>query len=73
MTDRHHQVAEQIVQKFKQGLSKQALANIQDAQLLDLNLHIRRALSTELDHAAERLETLVQELRAEVEKPELGM
>jgi hypothetical protein len=73
MTNRHQQVAEKIVATFKQSLSENAAQQVSDAQFNTLILMIREAMGEEASFAAEQLEQVIRKLRAESEKPDLGM
>ena len=73
MTNRHQERAEKIVATFKQSLDKKVAKQITDAQFNDLTLMIREVMGEEAGFAAEQLEQVIRKLRAESEKPELGM
>ena len=73
MTNRHQQRAEKIVATFKQSLSENIAQQITDAQLNSLIIMIKEAMGEEAGFAAEQLEQVIRKLRAESEKPELGM
>jgi len=73
MTDHNREVAEKIVAAFKAELSDTTQKQIADARFEALTRAIREALSEERADAAELVENVVKQLRAEVEKPELGL
>ena len=73
MTNRHQERAEKIVATFKQSLDKKVAKQITDAQFNTLTLMIREAMGEEAGFAAEQLEQVIRKLRAESEKPDLGM
>jgi len=73
MTNRHQQRAEKIVATFKQSLDKKVVKQITDAQFNALTLMIREVMGEEAGFAAEQLEQVIRKLRAESEKPDLGM
>ena len=73
MTNRHQERAEKIVATFKQSLDKKVAKQITDAQFNTLTLMIREVMGEEAGFAAERLEQVIRKLRAESEKPDLGM
>lgn len=73
MTNRHQQRAEKIVATFKQSLAENVAQQITDAQFNALTVMIREAMGEEASFAAEELEQVIQKLRAESEKPDLGM
>ncbi len=73
MTNRHQQTAEKIVATFKQSLDKNIAQQITEAQFNTLTLMIREAMGEEAGFAAEQLEQVIRKLRAESEKPDLGM
>ena len=73
MTNRHQERAEKIVATFKQSLNDNVVQQISDAQFNTLILMIREAMGEEAGFAAEQLELVIRKLRAESEKPDLGM
>lgn len=73
MTDHHREVAEKIVTAFKAELSDATQKQIADARFEALTRAITEALSEERANAADLVENVVKRLRAEVEKPELGL
>ncbi len=73
MTNRHQERAEKIAAAFKQSLDKNVAKQITDAQFKTLTLMIREAMGDEAGFAAEQLEQVIRKLRAESEKPDLGM
>lgn len=73
MTNRHQQRAEKIVATFKQSLDENVAQQITEAQFNALTLMIKEVMGEEASFAAEQLETVIRKLRAESEKPDLGM
>lgn len=73
MTMRHQEMAEKIVAKFKQSLDESVAQQITEAQYTALILMVKEALGEEARFAAEQLESIIQKLRTESEKPDLGM
>ena len=73
MSDRHRELAEDVVRTFKGTLSQTALANITDAQFEGLALMVREAIAEELDTAANIVEEAAKRLRREVEKRNLEL
>ena len=73
MTNRHQARAEKIVATFRQSLEKKLAKQITDAQYNTLTLMIVEAMGEEAGFAAEQLEQVIRKLRAESEKPDLGM
>jgi hypothetical protein len=73
MTNRHQEKAENIVATFKQSLDAKVLQHITDAQFIGLTLMIKEAMGEELGFAAEQLEQVIRKLRAESERPDMGM
>jgi len=73
MTNRHQERAEKIVATFKQSLDKKVVKQITDAQFNTLTPMIRAVTGHEARLAAEQLEQVLRKLRAESEKPDLGM
>lgn len=73
MSNRHQELASRIVENFQDSLDENIRQQIPDNQFNVLTLMIREALGNELSTAAERIESVVRGLRAESDKPELGM
>ena len=65
--------AQKVVASFKQSLDSQVRESISTAQYEELALMIAEALSDELDEVAARMEALVQQVRAESRKGQMGM
>ena len=73
MVDRHQQLAQKVVEAFRARLSEDARQQISQTALDELALMIREALSEELESAAASVEELARKLRANIDKPELGL
>ncbi len=73
MTNRHQQRAEKVVATFKQSLPEDVAQQITDAQFNSLTLMIKESMGEEAGFAADQLEQVIRTLRAESEKPDLGM
>ena len=73
MTNRHQQTAEKIVATFKQSLDENVAQQITEAQYISLTLMVKEAMGEEARFAVEQLEKIIQKLRVESEKPDLGM
>jgi len=67
------QRAQKVVASFKESLDSQVRDNIRDHQYEELALMIGEALSDQLDEVTARIEILVQELRADSRKGQMGM
>ena len=73
MTDRHQELATQVVEAFKAKLSEAARGHISAAQFEELNFMIREALSVEREATTALVEELLGKLRAGIERPELEL
>ena len=73
MPNRHQALADRVLDAFKDILNEVVRKQITESQYTELSLMIQEALSEELDHAINRVEEVVKNLRTEVEKPELGL
>jgi|GEM_PF-1415148 len=75
MTDRHRERADRVVESFKRALDEDVRQRLTRAQLEDLALAIQEAISEELHDAAERVEAVAAELRAEsrAERPDMHL
>ena len=73
MADRHQELAQKVVNTFKQSLSDQVREQITDAQFNELALMIREAISEELKEAAELIDAIAKKLRSQTDDQELGL
>lgn len=73
MIKRHQDKASHIVEAFKGSLDVVAREGITDAQLNGLEMMIGEAMGEEMAVAAEMVLEVVTKLRAESEKPDLGL
>lgn len=73
MTDRPEELAQKVVQAFKARLPDAARKQIPEVQFDELVAMIREAISEELTNAAEIVEQAAKELRAAVERPDIGL
>lgn len=73
MSERHQELAEKVVSAFKERLSEHARGQITDAQFEDLSLMIREVIAVELEGAANLMDEVLKKLRADIEKPDLGL
>ena len=73
MTARHQETAEKIVATFKLSLDENVAQQISEAQYTALTLMVKEAMGEEARFAVEQLEKIIQKLRTESEKPDLGM
>jgi len=73
MNERHQALARHVVEEFVATLEPTEQRHLGAARLQGLEQLIVEALASELDMAADRVETLVKELRAEITRPELGL
>lgn len=73
MNQRHENLANEVVNGFRAKLEGGEQESIGDARFKELHRLICEALAQELQTAARRVDKLVQELRAEIEKPEIEL
>ena len=73
MSQRHQQLADNVLIAFRERLSDEEQQRIGEAGFQHLHGLILEALSLELDHVSGQMETLVQTLRSETEKPLLEL
>jgi len=69
----HQHSAEKIVTAFKETLDDETRKHIPEARFDDLTRFIQETLTEELTAAAEMIEDAARKLRAETERPELGL
>ena len=73
MGNRHQDTAQKIVMAFKDSLGDELCRQISDEQFNVLELMISEGIGKELSDATEQVAEVVRQLRASVDKPELGM
>jgi hypothetical protein len=73
MTDHHQERAERLVSSFQARLGEELCGTIGDEAFELLTQLVRQAIAEELAAAADRVEEVAREIRAEVERPELGL
>lgn len=73
MNQRHQDTADRLVAAFRSGLDDSAQAGIGEAGFERLHALVREALSGELKVFSGRLEGLLHELRAEIDRPDIGL
>jgi hypothetical protein len=73
MTNQHQDRAVKVVEAFRGLLDENINQQIADAKFDTLTLMITEAISEELGVAADMMEDVVKKVRAEINKPELGM
>ena len=73
MTYRQQDMARKIIAAFKDTLDENLCRQISDEQFNVLELMIKEGIGKELSAATELVEEVVRKLRAESDKPELGM
>ena len=73
MNQRHIELADQVVSTFRSNLDSQLRERIGQAGFEHLHVLICEALSEELGTVAGRVEALLTDLRAEIEKPEIEL
>lgn len=73
MNQRHQDLATRVTSAFREGLDAAGERSVGEAHFEELHRLVCEALGEELQSVTGRLEALVQALRAEMEKPELGL
>ncbi len=73
MTIDNTQLADEVVNAFKNILSEEALSHISETEFKELNSMVHEALSQQLSHATEMVEETVKKLRAMTERPDIGL
>jgi hypothetical protein len=73
MVDRHHELAEKVVEAFRSNLSETTCRQISDSEFSQLVDMIREAISKELEAAIDLIEEVARTLREGVDKPDIGM
>ena len=73
MGNQHQDRAVKVVEAFKDLLDENSSQQIAAAKFDTLTLMITEAISEELGVAADMMEDVIKKLRAELNKPELGM
>ncbi len=73
MSQRHQQLADNVVAAFRVKLNDEEQRRIGEAAFQHLHNLVLEALSLELDHVSGQMEALLQTLRAETDKPSLEL
>jgi hypothetical protein len=73
MSQRHQQLADNVLVAFRENLGDEDRRCIGEAAFQQLHGLILEALSLELDHVSGQMEALLQTLRADIDKPSLEL
>ena len=73
MTEQHQERARKVVESFRELLSKKALDAIPDNDFEQLALFVQEALADELHDAAEQVEDLARNMRADTSLSDVGI
>lgn len=73
MNQRHQKLADQVLTAFRSELDETDRQRIGEARLQRLHALICEALSDELELVSGRVEAVVKELRAEIDRPALEL
>lgn len=73
MTNRHQEIAETLVEAFRETLSTEARDHVTEAKLDGLKEMIAETMSKELEEVVRRISEVIEELRSEIGKPDLGL
>ena len=73
MNQRHQNLADQVLTAFRSELDETDRQRIGEARLQRLHALICEALSDELELVSGRVEAVVKELRAEIDRPALEL
>jgi hypothetical protein len=73
MNQRHQKLADQVLTAFRSDLDQADQQRIGEARFQTLHGLICEALCDELELASSRVEAVLKELRAEIDKPELEL
>ena len=73
MNQRHQKLADQVLTAFRSELDETDRQCIGEARLQRLHALICEALSDELELVSGRVEAVVKELRAEIDRPALEL
>ena len=73
MSDRITELTDKVVNTFKDKLSDATKAAISPQELDNLTELVKEALTKHADSIAEDLRLVMNKLKADIEKPEIGM
>ncbi len=73
MSNRHQEIADTLVEAFKDTLDIEARQLITEAKFDRLKEMVAETLSQELEQVADRMSAVIKELRSEITKPDLGL
>jgi hypothetical protein len=73
MSDHHQELADQVVAAFRGHLNSAEQETIGEARFRELHELVCEALSAERETINDRVQELLQDLRKEIERPELEL
>lgn len=73
MSDRYRERAGKVVAAFQAAIDAEVRERITKAEYEELTLWIQEAMAEAVGDAAEEMDAVLRRLRAEAEKPGLGM
>ena len=73
MSDRNKELADKVVNTFRESLNDKALAVITDAEFGALTVMIQEALLTQKREIAELIEDMVKKLKADAAAPDISL
>ena len=69
----NNQLADRVIIAFKNILSDDAKAHINDKEFHELNMIVREALSQQLSQTAEAVDDLSRQLRSKIDHQDIGL
>jgi hypothetical protein len=73
MSNRHQELADQVIPAFREHFAPAEQESIGEVRFRELHLLICEALSVELQTTTDRVQDLLKEMRKDVEKQELEL
>ena len=73
MKHENHDRSQNVVEKFRIGLSEDAQSEVGENNFEKLTLLINEALQEDRKEAADKIEEVLKSLRKDIDIPELGM
>jgi hypothetical protein len=73
MSNAIHEIADNVVNRFKQELSSGALQGLSAADFEKLAMLVRSAIAKDRENTAAQIETLAQRLKADIETFDISL
>ena len=73
MNNAIHDIADNVINRFKQELSSEALQGLSSADFEKMAMLVRSAIAKDRENTATQIEALAQRLKADIETFDIGL